>query len=429
MKNQFLKEIAPPAILKRRRLLAAATLGSLSAALPGLALSFGSIQLNDGTDWNIAPSLDAVIEASVASGHIVGLSVAVAHRGRTIYKRAAGFSDREARRPIAEDELFRLASMTKQIVCVAALALVDQGLLDLNASVTRWLPEFQPKLRDGSTPEITLRHLMTHTAGLGYGFLEAPDGPYHQLGISDGLDHSGLTLQQNLQRIAAAPLLFEPGSRWHYSVAIDVLGAVIERATAQSLPQAVRRLVTQPLGLAHTDFVAPEGAVLATPYGDASPVPERMTDSYLLKFGGSAIAYSPSRVFDPTAFPSGGTGMFGTASDYLKFVEAMRTGGQGVIFPETAALMTTNAIGNFSAAAAGAGYGWGLGAAVLIDPERANLPLPPGSWNWSGVYGTGFWVDPINQLSVVALTNTAVAGMTGDFPFALRKAVYFDHTI
>ncbi len=409
----------------RRRLLAATSLAGLVTALPAPAFGAGS---DDAARWTNGLMLDAVMDESVASGHIVGASVIVAHRGRTVYRRTAGWSDREAQRPVAENELFRLASMTKPIVCVAALALVEQGRLHLDAAVTNWLPAFQPRLADGRAPVITLRHLLTHTAGLGYGFLEAPDGPYHRLQISDGLDMSGLTLEQNLQRIAAAPLLFEPGTNWHYSVAIDVLGAVIERATGQSLPAAIRRLVTTPLAMTHTDFTAPADAILATPYGDAAAVPVRMTDPFFLNFGSSAIAYSPARIFDPCAFPSGGTGMFGSADDYLKFIEAIRTGGQGLLRPETVQLMTSDAISTLAVNAAGAGYGWGLGVAVVTDPKAAKIPLPAGSWNWSGVYGTGFWVDPANQLSVVALTNTAVAGIVGNFPLALRKAVYHNQT-
>jgi CubicO group peptidase (beta-lactamase class C family) len=116
--------------------------------------------------------------------------------------------------------------------------------------------------------------------------------------------------------------------------------------------------------------------------------------------------------------------MVGTASDYLRFAEAMRTGGAGIVRPETAALMTTNAVGDLQVGAAGPGFGWGLGVAVLIDPAAAKSPASAGTWNWSGVYGTNFWVDPAEKLSVVALTNTAVAGMTGNFPAALRRAVY-----
>ncbi|TCL04634.1 serine hydrolase domain-containing protein [Sodalis ligni] len=407
-------------MISRRQLL-------IGAAAGGAALALGPAKAADSSlngTWRAARAFETALMESVFSGHIVGATAVVAQAGQVVFQKAFGFADREAGQAMRVDSLYRLASMTKPIVCVTALALAERELLQLDAPITRWLPDFQPRLADGSTPTITLRHLLTHTSGLGYGFLEEPDGPYHRLGVSDGMDGSGLTLAENVRRIAQAPLLFAPGTAWHYSVAIDVLGAVIEQATGRPLADAVREVVTAPLGMDSVRFVAPEGASLVTAYGDATPEPVKMSDPFALKFGKSAIAYSPGRAFDPNAFPSGGTGMVGTALDYLRFAEAMRTGGGGVIKPETVAAMTRNAVGDFAIDAAGPGYGWGLGVAILKNPKAAKLPLSAGSWNWSGVYGTHFWVDPASQLSVVVLTNTAVAGMTGAFALATRNAAY-----
>lgn len=409
-------------LFSRRKVLVSASLAGLGAALAHPL----SKALAAAPEWDRANAMDEVVFNAVNSGQIVGVTVIAAKDGQIVYQRAAGFADRETNRPMAEDEVCRLASMTKPIVCVTALALMEQGKLGLEDPLTRWLPDFRPKLADGREPVITVRHLLTHTAGLTYGFLEAGNGAYHQLGVSDGLDASGLTLQENLHRIASAPLLFEPGTGWHYSLAIDVLGAVIEQVTGLPLAEAVRQIVTDPLGASSLRFVAEPGTVLATPYGDAAPHPARMTERFSLPFGPSAIVYSPARAFDSSAYPSGGVGMVGRAGDYLRFVEAMRTGGAGIIRPDTVAAMTRNAIGDLPVPAGGPGFGWGLGVAVLKDPVAAKLPLHAGSWNWSGVYGTHFWVDPAEGLSVVTLTNTAVAGMNGDFPNALRQAAYAD---
>lgn len=426
MKASTSRRTAAVRKVSRREFCVTATIGGLAAALTSPASAAMSSAPAMEPRWNRAKALDAVILDAVNSRHIVGATVIAAKDGGIVYRHAAGFADREARRPMTENEVCRLASMTKPVVCVTALALIDGGRLGLGDPVTRWLPEFRPKLPDGREPVITVRHLLTHTAGLTYGFLEAEDGPYHRLGVSDGLDHSGLSLEENLRRIASAPLLFEPGTGWHYSVAIDVLGAVIERVSGMTLPDAVQRIVTGPLGMSSVRFVATADAVLATPYGDASPQPTRMTDPFSLRFGQSAIVYSPARAFDSTAFPSGGVGMVGTAEDYLRFAEAIRTGGAGIIRPQTVVAMTSNAIGDLPVGAAGPGFGWGLGVAVLRDPVAAKSPVSVGAWNWSGVYGTNFWVDPAAGMSVVALTNTAVAGMTGNFPIALRRAVYQD---
>jgi CubicO group peptidase (beta-lactamase class C family) len=371
--------------------------------------------------WKRGAALDAAIDAATAGGGIVGAVVLAARNGEIVYERAAGYADRESQRLAATQDRFRLASMTKAVVSAAALALMDAGRLRLEDPVTRWLPDFRPKLNGGVAPLITIRHLLTHTAGLGYGFLEPADGPYHQLSVSDGLDNSGVSLQQNLDRIASAPLLFAPGTGWHYSLATDVLGAVLERVTGSSLPQLVHELVTGPLGLADTSFSVSPGTVVATPYGDATPEPARMTAAFRLPFFGAEIDYAPARAFDASAFASGGVGLIGTALDYLRFLEAIRTGGGRVLRPETAAAMTRNAIGDLASAP---GFGWGLGVQVLKDRTAAGSALSEGAWNWGGVYGTHFWVDPRERLSFVALTNTAVAGMVGAFPAALQRAVY-----
>src|SRR5262249_24007446 len=158
---------------------------------------------------------------------------------------------------------------------------------------------------------ITLHHLLTHTAGLTYRSVKPEDGPYHRAGVSEGNDSSTRSLSEHVQRIASVPLISMPGAEWRYSVAIDVLGLVLERATHTSLPQAIDDLVTGQLGLVDTSFkvVAPER--LAAPYIDAHPQPRRMTDPDVLPFFGG-LPFSPSRIFDQRAFPSAGAGMAGS---------------------------------------------------------------------------------------------------------------------
>jgi CubicO group peptidase (beta-lactamase class C family) len=373
------------------------------------------------TPWSRTRAVDRVIDDAIAAGHIVGMEMIVALDGAVAYRRAAGWADRESRRPVRPADTFRLASMTKAIVSVTALALIDREVLRLEDPVTRWLPEFRPRLDDGREPVITLRQLFTHSAGLNYRFLEAKDGPYHRLGISDGLNQAAVTLHENVRRIAATPLLFEPGERWNYSVSVDVLGAVIERAAGATLPEVVRKLVTGALAMDSLEFVAPRDRFVVTPYADATPVPVRMTNPYRLTFVGGTIEYAPERAFDRDAFPSGGTGMVGNAIDYLRFLEAIRTGGAGVLNPATAAAMTRSALGQLGP---NPGCGFGLGVQVLADPVAAQTSMNPGSWSWGGVYGTHFWVDPAAALTVVVLTNTALAGTFGEFPSALQRAAY-----
>jgi CubicO group peptidase (beta-lactamase class C family) len=375
-------------------------------------------------DASLARRLDAVLERAIAEQRVVGAVVLVARDGAVVYHRAIGSADREAGTPVREDTIFRLASMSKPIVSAAALALVDQGRLGLDDPVTRWIPDFRPRLADGSEPAITVRQLMTHTAGLNYGFLEPPDGPYHRAGVSDGIDRSVASIGENLRRIAAAPLLFPPGTQWHYSLATDVLGEVVARAGGAPLPEVVRRTVTGPLGMADTGFAPVDPARLAVPYADASPQPLRMPDPHSQSFGPSAIVYSPGRALDSTMYPSAGAGMVGTAADYLRLLEALRTGGAPILAAATAQAMTRNAIGDIAGPSGSTATGFGLGVAVLRSTGPNGPPFAVGTWNWGGVYGSNFWVDPDARISAVVLTNTAITGMIGAFPAQIVAAVY-----
>ncbi|TIS58789.1 MAG: beta-lactamase family protein [Mesorhizobium sp.] len=374
-------------------------------------------------DRNFGRRLDQVVDRAVEEGRIVGAVILVARRGEILHSRAAGFADRESEKSMIPDAVFRLASVTKPIVATAALALVEAGVISLDDPTAKFIPEFRPKLTDGSEPVITIRHLITHTAGLDYGFRQPANDPYHRARASDGLDQPGLSMAENLARITSVPLSYAPGTSWGYSVAMDVLGEVMARAGGATLPDLVDRLVTRPLGMHDTAFVVRDRARLVTPYGDGPAEPVAMGEHHLVPFGeGGAISFSPGRSFDPASFASGGTGMNGTASDILRLLETLRTGGGTVIRPETAAAMTTDAIPGLETTMPG--WGWGQGFAILRDPAAALTPQATGTWRWGGVYGHSWFVDPTLDLTVVALTNTAIAGMMGAFPDALRDAIY-----
>jgi CubicO group peptidase (beta-lactamase class C family) len=372
----------------------------------------------------LARRVDAVVDRALASGRVVGAVVLIARDGDVIYRRAAGLADREAGRPMREDAIFRLASVTKPMVGAAALALVEQGRLRLDDPVTRWLPDFRPRLPDGREPTITVRHLLTHTAGLGYGFLEPEGGPYHKADVSDGMDQPGLTFEENARRLASAPLLYEPGTAWRYSLSFDLLGEVVARAGASTLPQVLQRTVTGPLGMRDTGYQVADRTRLATPYVDGKPRPQRMAELQVLSFGASALRFAPSRIFDPASYPSGGAGMVGTAPDFLRFLEALRRGGAPILRRETVAGLTRNQVGKLAAFFVGPGWGFGLGIAVLDDPAAARDPRSRGSYRWGGVYGHSWWVDPARRLTAVAFTNTAVEGMSGAFATDLVRAVH-----
>jgi len=204
-------------------------------------------------------------------------------------------------------------------------------------------------------------------------------------------------------------------------MAIDVLGAVIEKATLQPLPQAVAELVLNPLELKDTGFAVADRRRLVAHYADAKPEPRRMADDDHVKFFNNPVAFSPVRLLDPKAFPSGGAGMAGTASDVLKFLDALRAG--GLLQADTrSAMFTVQA--RTRGLAEGPGWEFGFGGAVLVDPRAAGTPQAPGTLQWNGAYGHKWFIDRAHELTVVALTNTAFEGMIGRYPADVRNAVY-----
>lgn len=377
--------------------------------------------MNQSPDAALAARLDPIIDAALSAHRIVGGVALVAQGGNLVYARAAGLADREAGRAMSRDAIFRASSLSKPIVTGAALALIEAGVMGLDDPVTRFLPDFKPTL-DGQTPTITIRQLLTHTAGLSYGFMQGDDGPYLKLGVSDGMDQPGLGFTEQLARVTQAGLFFPPGAAWLYSVSMDVLGAAMAAAASKSLQAVVAERVTGKLGMADTDFAITDRARLATAYADGAP-PVKMGPAHTVPFADlSGIRFAPDRIFDPGSFPSGGAGMACTAPDFLRFIEAIRQGGGGVVGAETAKAMMTNQTGEHLIVTSGPGVGFGFGGAVITDASVAASPLPNGAWMWGGVYGHTWFVDPARELSFVLMTNTSTEGMSGTFAQDLTAA-------
>lgn len=374
----------------------------------------------------LSSRVHTVVQQALDEQRLVGAVILIAHDGELIHQQAAGFADRESARPMALDAVFRLASVSKPIVSTAALVLVAQGKIGLDDPIASWLPAFQPRLADGRPARITLRQLLSHTAGLGYRFFEADaHGPYARAGVSDGMDAAGISLAENLRRLGREPLLYEPGTAWGYSLATDVLGALIARIHGMPLDEAVRRLVTGPLGMADTGFVARDPQRVPTAYVNDTPQPHRLAEGETVSAfeGAVGIAYSPARIFDPQAFPSGGAGMAGSAGDFLCLLEALRQGGDGLLPNELVEEMGRDQTGGLELPDA-PGFGFGLGFSVLRDPALAASPESAGTWRWGGAYGHSWFVDRAQGLSVIAFTNTLYEGMNGRFVTDLRDAVY-----
>lgn len=365
--------------------------------------------------------LNSVIDRALESGKITGVVMLVHRDGEPVYRRAAGLADREAGIPVAFDTIFRMASVTKPIVAATALAMIERDLLSLADTVASHLPWFRPPLADGTVPDITIRHLLTHTSGLMYNPMleELPDDQRITMGISD----TDLDFKANFSRHNVIPLAFPPGTQWAYSFATDILGAVIAAVHSGTLEDAVVHYVAGPLSMTDTRFHVTDPARLAVPYGDAIPVPVRMPDSWAAEDSeGWTMNFSPKRIFNAKAFQSGGGGMAGTAGDIMTFLDMLRAGGKGVLKPETVDAGLSNQIGDLQRDEPGMKFGY-FGA-VVVDKKLALTPQSVGSVRWGGVYGLDWFIDREAGLTSLVVTNNALEGCTGLFPQDIRDAVY-----
>lgn len=367
--------------------------------------------------------VNAAIDRNLERKMTGGVVVQVCHDGKLVYSRAAGMADIEAGKAMQENTMFRLASISKALTSLAVAALIEQGKLAFDDPVTKWLPYFTPALADGSVPVITIKQLLCHMSGLDYRWSQSEDGPYAAAGVSDGLDITGLSLEENMKRLASAPLRFAPGSDWLYSLAPDVLGAVIEKAYGAGFDTALAELVLKPLGMKDTAFHVPvvDRERVAAPYYLNNGVLTRMSDDqYLTDAEGRYFHFSPERVFNGNEYPSGGVGLTGTAADLMRMVEAIRTKEAPFASKKLMTKMAVNQLPTGKEARPGIGFclGWG----VLVDPVAAdNTPQAPGTLAWGGVYGSKWFADPSVKLSVVTMTTTALDEVVA---VDIRNAIY-----
>jgi CubicO group peptidase (beta-lactamase class C family) len=367
----------------------------------------------------LASRVDATIDAALGS-RIVGCVVLIHVKGEQVYARAAGYADREEKKPTAIDTIFRLASCTKPIVAAAVLAMADRGLLSLDDPVTKYLPYFTPRTADGRTPAILLRHLITHTSGITY------DNPPR--GVSHGADVAVLCpLDENLRRLAAATLEFVPGTKWKYGMGIDVLGGVIAtiNGSPSDLEAALTKYVTGPLGMSDTHFYVTDRSRLAAAYGDRTPAePIRMTETTPVyndeKNPTKAEFFSPQRIFEPTAPQSGGGGMAGTAGDFMRFLDAAAFG--DLLQPATRSAALTNQIGAVLREE-DPGQKFGFLGAVVEDTTASGWPVR-GMLQWGGIWGNNWIIEPESGTTLVVFTNVMREGCNGPFRDQMRDAVF-----
>lgn len=383
---------------------------------------FGDAMVSYTDESFSSDRLTQTMQMLVSDGSPVGMVVRATQDGESIYESSAGFVDREQRETMPTEAIFRLASVTKLYTVATALALVDRGILSFEEDVRLWLPDFCLKLPDGTRPAITLRHLMTHTAGMSYPNNPHGGAAYRQASVSDGLSDAGLSMAENLHRIASVPLLDPPGTRWNYSVAIDVLGAVIAAAYGKPLPEAVDALICRPLNMRNAVFYPPRALSLAVPYAATDGAPARMTDIYRMPYRGDVVEFDNNRYYDRASFASGGCGMVASASDVIALVDEIGLRTERAISARSAELLSTPHVRDMPEGSSEPGWQFGLGVRVLVDPARSGSPLGAGSWRGGGIYGHSFAFDAATRRSIVVMTN--VAGAEG-IPFtAALEAIY-----
>ena len=381
---------------------------------------------------------DHLMKRYIEPGKIAGALPVVYRKGALAYFEPLGRMDVERDKPMREDTIFRIYSMTKPITSVALMMLYEDGLFQLNDPVHRFIPQWRDLAvyEAGSVPNfltrpveraMTIKDLFTHTSGLTYGFMNRTnvDHAYRKLGIGAG---EGITLRTMIDALAKVPLEFSPGTRWNYSVATDVLGYLVEVMSGLSFDEYLRRRLFEPLGMKDTGFSVAGDAVgrFAANYSRGADKKLRREDDP-----------QNSVYLKPRTFFSGGGGLASTAHDYLRFCRMLLNGGEldgaRILGRKTIELMTRNhlpndedltrwALGSFSETA-NEGYGFGLGFSINLGPARTATIGSAGEYAWGGAASTIFWVDPAQDLFVIFMVQLTPSG-TFDFRSQLKALVY-----
>ena len=386
--------------------------------------------------------LDEVMKARyVDSGMLPGLLTQVFRRGELVHTGMSGHMDLERGKPMAEDAIFRIYSMTKPITSVALMMLVEEGALGLDDLVATHIPSWKklgvyasgvPTLLANQPPSFittpTARpmkvvDLVTHTSGLTYGFMmrTSVDAAYRRLKVGDFQTPGGL--DTFVEQLSTLPLEFSPGTAWNYSVSIDVMGYLVQKLSGMSFGEFLRTRLFEPLGMRDTAFFVPPEKI------------ERFSSCYQPAEGGGLKLQDDAQksTYDhPPALESGGGGLVSTAQDYMRFCRMMLNGGElegaRILSPKTVALFSLNYLpdggevaqmasaGSFSESSYD-GVGFSIGCGVNVDVARTRLPGTPGEFFWGGAASTAFWIDPKEDLAVVFMTQV----MGTDARLTLRR--------
>jgi len=370
--------------------------------------------------------LDVAMKRLVDEKQVAGLVTLVERHGKIVDYNAWGQLDARKPDPVQKDSIFRIYSMTKPVTGVAMMMLYEEGKWQLNDPVSRYIPEFgrlkvytgknddgTPKLEDARR-SMTMRELMTHTGGLGY--VLNPANPVDKMIIEGGVLNANAPLQAMIDGLAKTPLLAQPGTRWSYSIAVDVQGYLVEKFSGIPFGEFARTRIFEPLGMKDTAFYVPK---------------EKLPRFAQVHTGsGSSLTVDLNRP-DPTVVPlgpSGGGGLFSTAPDYARFCEMLLQGGQlnGVrlLAPRTVEMMRTNHVNPDPLKTMPPGTGWGMDFQIVMDAAAAGDPVSNGTFSWFGIAGTWFWIDPVKDLAFVGMVQHQSLATTRAIHALSRSLVY-----
>jgi CubicO group peptidase (beta-lactamase class C family) len=365
--------------------------------------------------------IGTTVQRDIDDKRIAGAVTLVLRRDHLVWFKAQGMADREAGKAMRTDTMFRICSMTKPITSVAIMMLYEEGRLMLEDPVSKYLPEFEnaqvyvqssagnPYSIPATRP-ITIRDLLRHTSGLTYQWNTVLGPAYVRANVASGLLPYDGTIEDSVRRLAALPLLFNPGDRWEYGLSADVLGRVIEVVTGMPLDEFFRRRIFIPLAMKDTYFYPPENKLdrLATVY---TYYPEKGLDRFPDKpIAEGAFSYSADYPYaQPKKLFSGGAGLVSTVEDYARFCTMLlhggRSGNNNILSAKSVDLMTHDQLGSI-----GPDRGFGLGFGV----EGIKSPLTevgtPGEYDWGGFYYTSFFIDPKEQMIVIMMGQLHPSG-------------------
>ncbi len=364
------------------------------------------------------------MQGYVDDGKLPGAITLVARHGKIVFCETMGYGDLENKKPLALDSILRFYSMSKPITAVAIMMLYEKGLLQLDDPLSNYVPAFKDMqvYQSGSgdnmttapaaTP-ITIHHLLTHTSGLTYGVENQGGVPGLYTENRTDFDPDDGPLTSVVDRLAEIPLEFEPGSRWEYSVAFDVLGHLVEKISGQPLDVFLKDNIFDPLGMVDTGFFVPEDKQ------------DRFVSLYQCTPEARLVlmeSTADSLLTSPVETLSGGGGLVSTLADYYCFTEMLRNKGEldghRLLGRKSVELLTCNHLPGDLAdmgqptfcETTYEGIGFGLGMSVLLDPAKAKILGTPGEYAWGGYASTAFWVDPVEDMTVIFLTQLIPSG-------------------